>query len=97
MGSIAVLGGGITGLTCAYTLSKALPKATIRLVESSSRLGGWLGSHRQATADGYDLVFESGPRSMRPRGVEGWATLALVSSGENAFAEFSSAAFGQIR
>jgi oxygen-dependent protoporphyrinogen oxidase len=39
---IAVLGGGIAGLTAAYRLSKILPLAKVELLEASDRLGGML-------------------------------------------------------
>ncbi|RCI11489.1 hypothetical protein L249_7297 [Ophiocordyceps polyrhachis-furcata BCC 54312] len=40
---IAVIGGGLTGLTTAYRLAKQQPRSTkITLYEASSRLGGWI-------------------------------------------------------
>jgi len=38
----AVVGGGITGLTAAYRLSRLAPQATIELFEAGDRLGGVL-------------------------------------------------------
>jgi oxygen-dependent protoporphyrinogen oxidase len=77
---IAVLGGGITGLTSAFHLANRLPHARITLFEKTSRLGGWIDSER-VQVDGGDVLFEWGPRSLRPdpKGA-GLATLALVSS-----------------
>jgi protoporphyrinogen/coproporphyrinogen III oxidase len=41
---IAILGGGISGLTAAYRLSELLPQAVIELFEASGRLGGILNT-----------------------------------------------------
>lgn len=73
--SIAILGGGISGLSAAYRLAKSLPSCQITLIESSNRLGGWMQSHKHEGG----VIFESGPRTMRPKGVRGWSTIALVS------------------
>jgi oxygen-dependent protoporphyrinogen oxidase len=74
---IAVLGGGITGLSTAYHLAKKLD-ANITLYEASDRLGGWLESKSVDVEDG-TVLFEQGPRTLRPMGtVAGLATLELV-------------------
>ncbi|TAQ89225.1 hypothetical protein B7494_g2436 [Chlorociboria aeruginascens] len=39
---IAVLGGGISGLSTAYYITRMLPEAKVTLYEGSERLGGWL-------------------------------------------------------
>lgn len=83
-----IIGGGLTGLTTAYLLAKRLgPEAAshIILIEKQDRLGGWVDSRlaQCTTAKGkeVELVLESGPRSIRPRGGPGAATmLRLVSS-----------------
>ena len=62
---IAVLGGGVTGLACAYYLTRELPKAKITIYEASDRLGGWLSSKRVPVRDG-TVLFEAGPRTLRP-------------------------------
>ena len=62
---VAVLGGGITGLACAYYLTRELPKAKITIYEASDRLGGWLSSARVPVKDG-SVLFEAGPRTLRP-------------------------------
>ena len=41
----AVIGGGISGLTAAYRLSKLQPASTVEVFESSDRLGGVLHTH----------------------------------------------------
>jgi oxygen-dependent protoporphyrinogen oxidase len=57
MGSVAVIGGGITGLTAAFNLSrKGIP---VTLYESSSRVGGVIQSLRR---DGY--LAEFGPNTI---------------------------------
>lgn len=74
---VAVLGGGITGLASAYYLSQELPKAKITLYESSTRLGGWLHSKRINVGNG-QVVFEQGPRTLRPGTPTALVTLNLV-------------------
>lgn len=76
--NVAVLGGGITGLTSAYYLAQQLPHSQITLFEGSSRLGGWLRSKKVDVGNG-NVVFEQGPRSLRPTRPNGWVTLDLVS------------------
>lgn len=74
---IAVLGGGITGLTSAFYLSKNSPNAHITLYEKTSRLGGWIDSER-VQVDGGEILFEHGPHTLRPGGVAGLIPLELV-------------------
>ncbi|MEM6795550.1 MAG: protoporphyrinogen oxidase [Acidobacteriota bacterium] len=54
---IAVVGGGIAGLTAAFRLRQA--GRSVRLLEASSRLGGTIASQRQ---DGF--LFEHGPTTV---------------------------------
>lgn len=66
--NIAVLGGGLTGLTTAYYLAKHLPStAKITLYEGSERLGGWIKTEKVPveveTVKG-TVTFERGPRSL---------------------------------
>ena len=75
--SIAVLGGGITGLASAYFISRDIPNAKVTLFEASSRLGGWLHSKSVDVGTG-NVVFEQGPRSLRPTMPNGLITLNLV-------------------
>lgn len=62
--TIAVLGGGITGLTSAFTLARSLPQDAYRivLIESQSRLGGHVHSNREPSTS---ALYEWGPRSIR--------------------------------
>ncbi|XP_068108365.1 protoporphyrinogen oxidase [Hyperolius riggenbachi] len=73
--TVVVAGGGISGLTACYHLVKDAKVSKVILLESSSRMGGWMHSTR--TEDG--AVFEHGPRSMRPAGVVGKNSLCMVS------------------
>jgi oxygen-dependent protoporphyrinogen oxidase len=57
---IAILGGGISGLTAAWRLSHLLPKAQITLYEKSNRLGGYL-----ETSETNGVLFEKGARTFR--------------------------------
>ena len=75
--SIAVLGGGITGLASAYFISRDIPLAKVTLFEASSRLGGWLHSKSVDVGTG-NVVFEQGPRNLRPTMPNGLITLNLV-------------------
>lgn len=74
---VAVLGGGITGLASAWYISKELPHARITLYEGRHRLGGWLHS-KQVDVGGSKVVFEQGPRTLRPSIPNGMVTLELV-------------------
>jgi oxygen-dependent protoporphyrinogen oxidase len=69
---IAVLGGGISGLSTAYFLKKELPNASILLIESQ-KWGGWISSLKRD-----NTLFETGPRTLRPHGEAGAFTLGLV-------------------
>lgn len=60
---IAVLGGGISGLSVAHFLKKMLKnKVELYLFESQEHLGGWI---QTLTSPG---VFDLGPRGCRPQG-----------------------------
>jgi len=74
---VAVLGGGITGLASAFYLSQELPNAKITLYEGSHRLGGWLHTKYIDVGNG-QVVFEQGPRTLRPSMPNGFVTLDLV-------------------
>lgn len=76
---VAVLGGGITGLVSAYYLSKEFPNARIVLFEGSPRLGGWVKSEKVDVGNG-SVIFEQGPRSLRPSIPNGLITLDLVGA-----------------
>lgn len=73
-----VLGGGIGGLSAAYYLLKqsTQPYAPL-LFEASNRFGGWIKTDISSTDK--NVRFEIGPRTLRPKGIEGFNTLALCS------------------
>ncbi|XP_043915393.1 protoporphyrinogen oxidase [Protopterus annectens] len=73
--TVVVIGGGISGLTACYHLSKNSSFSKVVLLESSGRLGGWIRSSR--TEDG--AIFEHGPRALRTAGAPGRITLQMVS------------------
>ena len=75
---IAVLGGGISGLSCAYYLTREFPSAKITLYEASNRLGGWV--HTEVVDGGFGAIaFEQGPRTLQPNRVSSLVTFDLVS------------------
>uniref|UniRef100_A0AAY4AXB4 Protoporphyrinogen oxidase n=1 Tax=Denticeps clupeoides TaxID=299321 RepID=A0AAY4AXB4_9TELE len=73
--TVAILGGGIGGLSACFHLSKSPQVSKVVLLEGGSQYGGWLRSTRRQ--DG--AVFEHGPRGVRPVGAVGKNTLNMVS------------------
>jgi protoporphyrinogen/coproporphyrinogen III oxidase len=71
--SVAILGGGISGLTAAFSLSLRNPNTKVKLYEASGRFGGWIKTDRKN-----EYVFEAGPRTIRPKGIAGNTTLELI-------------------
>ncbi|KAI0175761.1 Protoporphyrinogen oxidase [Hypoxylon sp. FL1284] len=67
---IAVLGGGITGLTAAHYLARHAEDAHITLYEASPRLGGWVEGKMMRVGDGVgdEVLVQRGPRILRPGG-----------------------------
>jgi len=55
---IAILGGGISGLSAAWYARKKYPNAEISLLEKKDRLGGWI-----QTSQENGFLFEQGPRT----------------------------------
>ncbi|KAL6810891.1 hypothetical protein GGI42DRAFT_201122 [Trichoderma sp. SZMC 28013] len=80
--SVAVLGGGLTGLTTAYYLAKWLPATTkITLLEGGDRLGGWIRTDKvPVKVGGVEGVvnFERGPRSLSSLNKSTWRFDDLV-------------------
>ncbi|KAK6582328.1 hypothetical protein PZA11_004736 [Diplocarpon coronariae] len=74
---IAVLGGGITGLASAHYLTRESPNAKITLYEATGRLGGWLQSRVLQVGD-ETVLFESGPRTLRPHTPAGYVTIEMI-------------------
>lgn len=71
LGSIAVLGGGLTGLSTAWYLTRLLPQVKITLYEASNRLGGWIDTEtvEVQTEDGQKgtVNFERAARMIAPQ------------------------------
>lgn len=84
---IAILGGGLTGLSSAYHLSRKFPKSLITVLEHQPRFGGWVRSERIQITDERlaggtaNVVLEAGPRTLRPNGK---SVLELVSQSKDA-------------
>lgn len=74
---VAVLGGGITGLSAAVIAAKLNPNAKVTLYESSERVGGYVHSEVVQSSDG-PVMFEQGPRSLRPGTTRGHHALAMA-------------------
>jgi oxygen-dependent protoporphyrinogen oxidase len=72
-----ILGGGISSLAAAYYLAKKMAKernsSPIKLIYAG-HLGGWIRSFYQN-----DILYETGPRSLRPMGDAGYSTLELIA------------------
>ncbi|GAB7344487.1 hypothetical protein MBLNU457_2324t1 [Dothideomycetes sp. NU457] len=64
---VAVLGGGITGLATALYVSRQNPDTKISIYEARNNVGGWLQSRKVKVDDG-EILFEAGPRTLRPAG-----------------------------
>jgi oxygen-dependent protoporphyrinogen oxidase len=66
-----VLGGGLTGLTTAWYLTRALPNAKITIHEASDRLGGWIDTEKAevTTPDGKTgtVHFDRAARMVKPQ------------------------------
>lgn len=80
MARLAVIGGGISGLSTAYYLATQcaamrVPVSQILLLESQDRCGGWIRTTHQVETG---AIFEHGPRNMRQTGLAGFTTLELV-------------------
>ncbi|KAG8200478.1 hypothetical protein JTE90_000558 [Oedothorax gibbosus] len=76
MATVAILGGGISGLSCAYYL-KTLGSSKLKyvfLLDKSPKFGGWIQTTR--FPDG--AVFEHGPRTLRVGTKAGYNALVLA-------------------
>ncbi|KAH8198627.1 hypothetical protein TruAng_007217 [Truncatella angustata] len=64
---IAVLGGGLTGLTAAHYLARHATNAHITLYEGDDRLGGWIDGKRVRVSggDGEEVLMQRGARMLR--------------------------------
>lgn len=65
-GRVAVIGGGVSGLTFSYYLLRLRPDLRISIFEKSNSPGGWISTERlKNTTDGKEIVLEKGPRTLR--------------------------------
>ena len=63
---VAIIGGGITGLTAAFRAALRPNCRNVTIYESSFRLGGLIDSEVVPVDDkGRSIVFEYGPRTLR--------------------------------
>ncbi|KAK2030696.1 protoporphyrinogen oxidase [Colletotrichum zoysiae] len=73
---IAVIGGGVTGLTTAHYLAKLLPDTSnITVYEAANRLGGWIHTQEvdvDVNGQKKTVRFERGPRTLRGMGKDTW-------------------------
>ncbi|GKT42366.1 protoporphyrinogen oxidase [Colletotrichum spaethianum] len=73
---VAIIGGGITGLTAAHYLAKLLPETSnITVYEAANRLGGWIHTQEvEVEVNGQKNIvrFERGPRTLRGMGKDTW-------------------------
>ncbi|KAF2835589.1 Protoporphyrinogen oxidase [Patellaria atrata CBS 101060] len=75
---VAIIGGGLTGLASAYYLAKERPSTKITIYEASSRTGGWLNSKYIDTPYKKQVLFETGPHSIRSGGEAAIFILFLI-------------------
>ncbi|KAL4247830.1 Protoporphyrinogen oxidase [Abortiporus biennis] len=70
--NIAIIGGGLSGLSATFHLARRFPNSRITLLEKSNRLGGWVRSERVNVKDSQgktaNVLLEAGPRTLRPNG-----------------------------
>ncbi|KAF1957964.1 Protoporphyrinogen oxidase [Byssothecium circinans] len=62
---IAIIGGGITGLTTAYYSAKQYPSAQLTLFESKKEFGGVIESRAIHLKDGTTALCQLGPKTLR--------------------------------
>ncbi|KAL2874034.1 oxygen-dependent protoporphyrinogen oxidase [Colletotrichum sp. CLE4] len=79
---VAVVGGGIAGLTTAHYLAKLLPETSnITIYEAGDRLGGWINTQElevEVNGKKSNVRFERGPRTLRGMGKDTWKFDDLV-------------------
>jgi len=73
--TLCILGGGVAGLSAAHYALSSSKFRRIVILESSARIGGWIKTIRNPNG----VLFEKGPRTIRPAGPQGANTLALIN------------------
>lgn len=73
---MAILGGGISGLSAAWNLARSSAPVEVTVYEACSRVGGWMESTTTASGG----LFELGPRSLRTAGASARIAMEMVSS-----------------
>lgn len=64
-GKVAVIGGGISGLTFGYFLTRLRPDIRISIFESAKQPGGWIKSETLHDPNDGKILLEKGPRTLR--------------------------------
>lgn len=62
---VGVIGGGVSGLTFTYFLSKLRPDVKITIFNQESRAGGWINSWNTKDKNQNPVMIERGPRTLR--------------------------------
>lgn len=62
---LCVIGGGLSGLSLAYFVSKSRPDINVRVLEAKDTVGGYMESKPQQI-ENEQTVFEFGPRTLLP-------------------------------
>lgn len=75
---VAIVGGGLAGLTTAYRLAMSAPHLSVALFEASDRFGGKIASERMRLPDG-DVLIESGADAYLAS--KPWATELITELG----------------
>lgn len=76
--TVGIIGGGITGLTAAYRLSRDPKCSKVTVYEKGPRVGGWIQSEK-INVDGGHIVFEYGPRTLRASTITAFPLLDLLT------------------
>lgn len=70
--SVAVIGGGISGLSAAWQIQRQAPHLQLTIIESEPRLGGKVVTARLAVDGAGDAIIDGGPESFITRKREAW-------------------------
>ena len=65
MSRIAVIGGGLTGLSACHYVRKLIPSAQVSLFEKNSNYGGWIKTIQIPVSSDLTIPIELGPNSIR--------------------------------